>query len=141
MFADKLSNIISRRDPILWAKTYHQLAVKLVSNDDLMYTLFLSKVDKANIECGFCPCGKGLIVFVVNQKNSWSKPVYQGDILCKDCQRRFELQYQPKSFGTSLRSGDLIVYCLSMGKKYQMVVRPLYLWQMESTLKDYVKII
>ena len=114
MFADKLSNIINRRDPILWAKTYHQLAVKLVSNENLMDTLSLAKVDKANIECGFCPCGKGLIVFVVNQKNSWSKPVYQG---------------------------DLTVCCLSMGKKYQMVVRPLYLWQMESVLKDYVKII
>ena len=141
MFIDKLTKIREKQDPILWAKTYHRLALQLVKNADLMDILTQTGVDIADLECGFCPCGKDLIVVAKTQVNSWSKPRYQAGIHCPVCRQQFELRLMPVEVGTSLRSADINVQCVDGTRRYQMVVRPVYLWQMESTLEDYAKVI
>lgn len=141
MFAEKLNQIIQRQDPLLWAKTYHRLAKQLVANDELMYLLHHTGVDISKLECGFCPCGKDLIVIAKTQVNPWSKPHYQAGIHCPVCRKQFNLNLTPIEVGTSLRSADIKVQCFDGMRNYQMVVRPVYLWQMESTLKDYAKVI
>ena len=141
MFAEKLNQIIQRQDPLLWAKTYHRLAKQLVDNDELMYLLNHTGVDISKLECGFCPCGKDLIVIVVDKPNDWTPPSYQAAIHCPTCLKQFNLSLMPVEVGTILRSADINVQCFDGMQSYQMVVRPVYLWQMESTLKDYAKVI
>lgn len=141
MFIDKLTKIREKQDPILWAKTYHRLALQLVRNAALMAILTQTGVDIADLECGFCPCGKDLIVVAKTQVNSWSKPRYQAGIHCPVCRKQFNLSLMPVEVGTSLRSADINVQCFDDIRSYQMVVRPVYLWQMESTLEDYAKVI
>lgn len=141
MFIDKLTKIREKQDPILWAKTYHRLALQLVKNADLMAILMQTGVNIADLECGFCPCGKDLIVVAKHQANAWSKPQYQAGIHCPVCRKRFNLSLLPVEVGTSLRSADINVQCFDGMRSYQMVVRPVYLWQMESTLRDYAKVI
>lgn len=143
MFAEKLNQIIQRQDPLLWAKTYHRLAKQLVANDELMYLLHHTGVDISKLECGFCPCGKDLIVIAVDKPNDWTPPTYQAAIHCPTCQKQFELGFRETELSTSVRAGDLEVYCQNRFDKqvYQMVVRPVYLWQMESSLTNFARVI